>query len=86
MPVDEISQAAIIGVVLPSMYNPNLCSDESGRRFSEAEVRVAAMVARLLDCQPDRVGGLFTFAELVGEGSSDAGLAIDALIGIGHPV
>ena len=30
------------------MYNPNLCSDESGRGFSEAEVRVASMVARLV--------------------------------------
>ena len=27
------------------MYNPNLCSDESGRGFSEAEVRVASMAA-----------------------------------------
>ena len=35
------SIASIIGVVLPSIYNPNLCTDESGRGFSEAEVRVA---------------------------------------------
>lgn len=55
------SIASIIGVVLPSMYNPNLCSDESGRKFSEAEVRVAAMIARLLNCNPEQVGGLFTF-------------------------
>src|SRR6187551_3753407 len=39
------SIASIIGVVLPSMYNPNLCSDESNLGCSEAEVRVAAMMA-----------------------------------------
>ena len=43
------------------MYNPNLCSDESGRGFSEAEVRVASMTARLVGYDPARSGGLFTF-------------------------
>jgi L-2,4-diaminobutyrate decarboxylase len=55
------SIASIIGVVLPSMYNPNLCSDESGRGFSEAEVRVAAMTSRLVGYDPANAGGLFTF-------------------------
>src|SRR4029453_11172976 len=55
------SIASIVGVVLPSMYNPNLCSDESGRGFSEAEVRVAAMTARLIGYDPAASGGLFTF-------------------------
>jgi L-2,4-diaminobutyrate decarboxylase len=55
------SIASIIGVVLPSMYNPNLCSDESGRGFSEAEVRVAAMTSRLVGYDPAQSGGLFTF-------------------------
>jgi L-2,4-diaminobutyrate decarboxylase len=55
------SIASIVGVVLPSMYNPNLCSDESGRGFSEAEVRVAAMTARLIGYEPAASGGLFTF-------------------------
>ena len=55
------SIASIVGVVLPSMYNPNLCSDESGRGFSEAEVRVASMVARMIGYDPARAGGLFTF-------------------------
>jgi L-2,4-diaminobutyrate decarboxylase len=55
------SIASIVGVVLPSMYNPNLCSDESGRGFAEAEVRVAAMMARLVGYDPARSGGLFTF-------------------------
>ncbi len=55
------SIASIIGVVLPSMYNPNLCSDESGFAFSEAEVRVAAMISELVGYDPLQAGGLFTF-------------------------
>jgi glutamate/tyrosine decarboxylase-like PLP-dependent enzyme len=55
------SIASVIGVVLPSMYNPNLCSDESGRGFSEAEVRVASMLARLVGYDPTPAGGVFTF-------------------------
>src|SRR5207244_10501400 len=55
------SIASVIGVVLPSMYNPNLCSDESGRGFSEAEVRVASVAARLVGYDPPKAGGLFTF-------------------------
>ena len=33
--VGSPSIASVIGSILPSMYNPNLCSDESGRGFSE---------------------------------------------------
>jgi L-2,4-diaminobutyrate decarboxylase len=55
------SIASIIGVVLPSMYNPNLCSDETNLGFSEAEVRVAAMVSELVGYDPQQAGGLFTF-------------------------
>jgi L-2,4-diaminobutyrate decarboxylase len=55
------SIASVIGVVLPSMYNPNLCSDESGRGFSEAEVRVASAAACLVGYQPQDAGGVFTF-------------------------
>src|SRR4029453_6021479 len=40
---------------------PNLCSDESGRGFSEAEVRVASMSARLVGYDPQTAGGVFTF-------------------------
>ena len=57
--VTHPSIASIVGVVLPSMYNPNLCSDESGRGFSEAEVRVASMTAELLGYDPQLSGGLF---------------------------
>lgn len=55
------SIASIVGVVLPSMYNPNLCSEESGFGFSEAEVRVAAMVGALVGYPTESSGGLFTF-------------------------
>src|SRR5262245_7159024 len=59
--VAPTSIASVIGVVLPSMYNPNLCSDESGRGFSEAEVRVASIAARLVGYDPKVAGGVFTF-------------------------
>jgi glutamate/tyrosine decarboxylase-like PLP-dependent enzyme len=53
--------ASVIGVLLPLLYNPNLCSDESARRFSEAEVRAAAMAAALVGYDPAQAGGVFTF-------------------------
>ncbi len=46
--VPQPSIAGIIGVLLPSVYNPNLCSEESGHLVSEAEVRVSAMAADLI--------------------------------------
>jgi glutamate/tyrosine decarboxylase-like PLP-dependent enzyme len=59
--VPNPSIASIIGVLLPLLYNPNLCSDESGRRFSEAEVRATAMAAALVGYDPQQAGGVFTF-------------------------
>ncbi len=53
--------ASIIGVLLPLIYNPNLVSDESGRRFSEAELAVAAMVSDLLGYDARVARGVFTF-------------------------
>lgn len=55
------SIAGIIGVLLASTYNPNLCSDESGRGFSEAEVKAASMAADLVGYDPTHAGGVFTF-------------------------
>jgi L-2,4-diaminobutyrate decarboxylase len=52
---------SIVGVVLPSMYNPNLCSDESGAGFSETEVKTIAIVADMIGYDPQEAGGLFTF-------------------------
>jgi len=59
--VPNPSIASIISVLLPLIYNPNLCSDESGRLFSEAEVAATAMAAALVGYDPARCGGLFTF-------------------------
>ncbi len=53
--------ASVIGTLLPLLYNPNLCSDESARRFAEAEVRASAMTADLVGYDPAQAGGLFTF-------------------------
>jgi L-2,4-diaminobutyrate decarboxylase len=55
------SIASIIGVLLPSTYNPNLVSEESSRRVAEAEVRVASMAAALVGYDPEASGGVFTF-------------------------
>jgi glutamate/tyrosine decarboxylase-like PLP-dependent enzyme len=59
--VPNPSIASVIGVLLPLLYNPNLCSDESGRLFSEVEVRVTAMAADLVGYDPKQAGGVFTF-------------------------
>jgi len=53
--------ASVIGVLLPLLYNPNLCSDESARRFAEAEVRATSMAAELVGYDPERASGIFTF-------------------------
>jgi len=55
------SIAGIIGVMLASTYNPNLCSEESGRGFSAAEVRATAMAAELVGYDPQQSTGVFTF-------------------------
>jgi glutamate/tyrosine decarboxylase-like PLP-dependent enzyme len=55
------SVASIIGVLLSATYNPNLCSDESARRFAEAEVYVSSAVADLVGYDPRQSAGIFTF-------------------------
>jgi glutamate/tyrosine decarboxylase-like PLP-dependent enzyme len=60
------SIASIIGVLLPSMYNPNLCSEDTSRRVAEAELRVASMTADLIGWDPERSGGVFTFGGTAG--------------------
>jgi L-2,4-diaminobutyrate decarboxylase len=52
---------SVIGGLLPSIYNPNLVSEESSRRVAESEVEVSAMTAALLGYDPQRAAGLFTF-------------------------
>lgn len=52
---------SVIGGLLPSIYNPNLVSEESSRQVAVAEVEVSAMTAALLGYDPERSAGLFTF-------------------------
>ena len=42
------SIASVIGSLLPSIYNPNLVSDDTSFGLAVAEVAVTAMIARLL--------------------------------------
>jgi glutamate/tyrosine decarboxylase-like PLP-dependent enzyme len=82
--VPNPSLASIIGVLLPLLYNPNLCSDESARRFAEAEVRAASMAAELVGYDPARSGGVFTFG---GTGTLLYGVKVGlekAVPGAGH--
>lgn len=55
------SIASLLGVILPSLYNPNLCSEESGRGFTEAEVKAASITADLIGYDASQAGGVFTF-------------------------
>ncbi|HET6422669.1 MAG TPA: pyridoxal-dependent decarboxylase, partial [Planctomycetaceae bacterium] len=52
---------SVIGQLLPSIYNPNLVSEESSRQVAVAEVEVSAMTAALLGYDPEQAAGLFTF-------------------------
>ena len=52
---------SIIGGLLPSIYNPNLVSEESSRQVSLAEVEAIAMTAALVGYDPQQADGVFTF-------------------------
>jgi L-2,4-diaminobutyrate decarboxylase len=52
---------SIIGGLLPSIYNPNLVSEETSRLVSLAEVEAMAMTAALVGYDPARADGVFTF-------------------------
>jgi glutamate/tyrosine decarboxylase-like PLP-dependent enzyme len=53
--------ASVIGGLLPSIYNPNLVSEESSRQVAIAEVEVSSMTAALIGYDPELSAGLFTF-------------------------
>lgn len=53
--------ASIIGGLLPSIYNPNLVSEESSRQVGVAEVEAASMTANLIGYDATKSAGLFTF-------------------------
>lgn len=55
------SIASIIGSLLPTIYNPNLVSDDTSFGLAEAEAAVTAMVADLIGYDPARATGVFTF-------------------------
>ena len=52
---------SLIGVLLSSLYNPNLAWDEYSRRVALAEVEATAVTARLVGYDPERSAGVFTF-------------------------
>jgi len=52
---------SIIGGLLPSIYNPNLVSEETSRLVSLAEVEALAMTAALVGFDPATADGAFTF-------------------------
>src|SRR5678815_1709020 len=52
---------SIIGGLLPSIYNPNLVSEESSRLVALAEVEAIAMTASLVGYDPATSDGVFTF-------------------------
>jgi len=53
--------SSLIGVLLSSLFNPNLVWDEYSHRLGLAEVEMVAMTAKLLGYDPAAAGGFFTF-------------------------
>ena len=52
---------SLIGVLLASLHNPNLCWDESSRLVALAEIEAASMASKLVGYDPERSSGVFTF-------------------------
>ncbi len=52
---------SIIGALLPSIYNPNLVSDDTSYGLAEAEVAVSAMVSEMIGYESKKSAGVFTF-------------------------
>lgn len=59
--VPPVTISSLIGVLLSSLYNPNLAWEEYSHGVALAEVEVVAMMARLIGYHPEQAGGLFTF-------------------------
>ena len=64
---------SIIGALLPSIYNPNLVSEDTSQRVALAENQVTAMAADLVGYDPAAARGVFTFG---GTGTTLYGLRI----------
>ena len=52
---------SVIGVLLASLYNPNLVWDEYSRLVALAEVEAVAMASQLIGYDPAQASGVFTF-------------------------
>ena len=52
---------SLIGVLLASLYNPNLAWDEYSRLVALAEVEVIGMTSKMIGYDPEASGGVFTF-------------------------
>jgi glutamate/tyrosine decarboxylase-like PLP-dependent enzyme len=59
--VVQPSIPSLVGVLLASLYNPNLAWDEYSRLVALAEVEASAITARLVGYDPLRAAGVFTF-------------------------
>ncbi len=55
------SISSVIGSLLPSIYNPNLVSDDTSYGLAVVEASVAAMMAELVGYDPHQATGVFTF-------------------------
>lgn len=52
---------SLIGVLLASLYNPNLCWDDSSRLVALAEVEIAGIISKMIGYDPKQSSGVFTF-------------------------
>ncbi len=52
---------SLIGVLLASLYNPNIAWDEYSRLVALAEVETVAMASQLIGYDPEQASGVFTF-------------------------
>ena len=52
---------SLIGVLLASLYNPNMAWDEYSRLVALAEVEAVAMSSQLVGYNPEQASGVFTF-------------------------
>ena len=52
---------SLIGVLLASLYNPNIAWDEYSRLVALAEVEVVGMTSKLIGYDSEESGGMFTF-------------------------
>ena len=71
--VPPVTISSLIGVLLSSLYNPNLAWDEYSHRVALAEVEVVTMLSTLLGYDPERAGAVFTFG---GTGTTLYGIKI----------